>query len=798
VRLRVLLALLGAALLSAALVRLPLASLPSYESGLAAGVVSAVLSAWLALERARGRPATPAVRWGLLETTPGEQVLAEASASLQVGAALVALPLFCTLTEGLVAGCRAERGVPPFLLVALPAAFIGGSLGTLAGSLTRSRWRAGLGLAAVVATSTLLCVRELHQGPRHVVHELVLGPISAAAYTGYNAELRFPSSAYAHRAVGLLVALAALALAALVRTWTDHPRADGLEGARHAEPDGWAASRADDLTRAAFLLRHHRRGPAALLGLVGVALLPALAWPDHAGLGSGRSRLQRALPGAISTDRVTLRFAPGSAAHARAAALACEADWAFVQVQSWLGLEPAPSRRVTVWLHPDGETLFQLTGAEGYAFAAPWRREVHATLATDGRVPQLRHEMVHALAGEWCKLPFRVPLSTGLVEGLATALDEGYARSREAHATVAAALDQELLPGASELMSVAGFAQGNMDRSYRASASFVGHLILTGGPEPLRRAYAWGDVGRALHRPLDDLGADWVRFLRTEVAASPAAKARASERFDPSRRPPFFRTACPRVGRAEAPGAVELAPLLAEWEDHDAAGDAYCHAYRVTLEPAHLASAAVQRIRAGRFEDALALTERALASTPPGDSVARLYRQRVLVLARLQRWDEASSALALWRDSGLAAWPEEVSLADLALGDATTREAWAEASLAPPAAAACQWLALLERQPGNAAALDALLALAPDRALAERLLAAAPDLAAQVARRLLHLARSAEARADWGDAETLHARVLELDGLRELQRLEAEDGLGRARHAQGLTPFSSRREKKGV
>lgn len=798
---RALVAALLGALLAAVLVRFPLLAVPGYEAGVAVGVAAALLGCWLAFELSRARPATPELRWGVLLETPGEAVYAETRAALLGVAPVLVLPLFVLVTQAARTGCRWAPGLWPFLLVALPAAFGGVALGVLFGTLTRRRAGALPLLALFVLLGVATTLAEGLAGPRHVVHDLLLGPISVGAYLGYDRGLSFPPSVYLHRLFSLLAFTAVLAAAAWMRTRLDAPPRDEDEEARLAADDGgWSASRADGPTRCRFLLRHHRRGPRRLLVALGLLALPFLLRPHDCGLLSGRALLQRQMPEVLETEHFRLHHAPGTPVAGHLERLAVEHEHAWRQITAWLELEP--DWKVDAWLHPDEDSLFRATGARGYVFAAPWNREYHAVVH-DGRVHQLRHELVHVLASEFGGRPFGASWSTGLLEGLATALDEGQARSVEAHRAIAAAHEAGQVPEAERLVSVAGFAAQGPDLSYRASASFVGWLLMEHGAEPFKIAYARGAFERAYGLSAAELGRSWRRFLENRVEAPPSEAARARRRFDPSRQRAFHRESCPRLGseRAFVP-AHERARLLSDADRPVDAAQAWCQAFRASADPGHLEAAARERVRAGEFEAALGLVTRTLRSGVLEENrELSLQRRRGLLLAALDRPAEAVEALAA--ASALMAGSVPAGASDPVLEQleldraglsAPQGPAYARAALRARAAEAPAAELLAER-PGWPPALRLLLVATRGEEAARRaerdeaaLLFAelAPEAPRLAAGHLREQARAAERATDWERAAALHERILALAGLDAVDRLAAEDGRERCRLAPAL------------
>lgn len=790
-RVRALLAILVVVSATALLARVPILGVPSYEPGLVVGALSVLACAWLSSRRARIRPANATLRWGLLDASPGEAVLAETRANARVAAALVGLPLILLVTEALRSECRLDAGPWIFVFIAAPAAFAGMSLGTLAGSLTRRPRR----IFALVGLAVLLCAAaaaaEALIGPRTVVHDFLLGPLSASGYMGYDTGTAFPASAYLHRAWSVVVSCALLVAAALARTWTDAPpMPEGMSrDAVDAAADGFEASRASPQARTLFLLRHHRRAVLRTLALVVLVASPFAAMHDRAGITSGNARLGRALPATAETAHFRIHYAPGTAAEAHLPRLAVDLEWSREQICGWLGIDP--EWKIDAWIHPDSDSLFELTGARGFLFAKPWQHAFHGVLER-GRIRAVRHELVHVLAADFGPPPLRCSIRMGLTEGLASALDEGFARSDHAHREVAAAAVVGHLPAARDLFSLTRFGGTNMDLGYRSAGSFVGWLLMTHGPEPLRRVYGWGDFSDAYGEDLDRLEKGWRRFLAERVAATASDVAEARRRFDPAIRPAFYRIRCARLGEIASFGPTERADLLSWQGLPDQAADVYCSLPEASSDPRILESAARERVRAGRFEAALDLADAALRAQPPDGT--RLGPIEVLVLrlnGRLGRVQDARNAASVLSSLGAATWREQTSWDLEALERADLRERYFSAALASRPDDALLLAGILAADPSFAPAMNLLLERDPTRRpvsaarreLVYRLAAVAPGGLA--AHRLVELSRALEDEQDWAGSGEACARALAIHGKHRVTSspwdvLEAEDCAGRA------------------
>ncbi|MEM7248049.1 MAG: hypothetical protein AAF533_22140 [Acidobacteriota bacterium] len=659
-RRRALVAILASTLLSLLLLRQPLLAVPSLEAGWAVGALAALLGAWLAQARARRRPA-PSLRFGLLDQTPGEAVVAELTWCFRVLALVVAIPLGLLSTHALSTGCRVLAGWPAFLLITLPAGLGGSCFGVLLGSWSRRRKTVALGALGLLFVSLVATLAEAWVGPRTLVHDLLLGPLTASAIYGHDRSLGLPTTVYLHRALAVIVFVAAAALAALLRCRLDLPEVDDEnEEETESSDDGWSRSRLEGPARVRFLLNHHRRGPRHLLVLIALLALPFLLNPDASGLTAGRGRLHAHLDEVIETEHFRIHHAGRGPGSVRMEQVVLEHEWAHAQVSEWLGIQS--TEKVDTWLHPDEDTLHSLTGARGFIYSAPWNRELHVVTGPRG-IPGLRHELIHVMAADFGLPPIGTSISLGFIEGLAVAHDEGFAEEADAHAGIAALARIDRLPSATTLMHPLGLSGSHADLAYRASGSFIGWLYQQHGPEPLRRAYPLGRFEKVYGRDLATLDAEWRRFLLEEVDCPPALAARAQRRFDPRRRRPLHQSACARLGRAEVLDPSRRANWLSRAGLHDEAADAHCEAFILTSDARELSRASAERWQAGDAAAALELLDRALAMEDDVDRLLRLRRRRAALLAVSRRPDDAAAelrraAIELGAPEG---WPQETT-----------------------------------------------------------------------------------------------------------------------------------------
>ncbi len=616
------------AALGAASGALPLLETPGYELGEAAALAAALLAPFLGIAAVR-----------LERARPAPSPLAAFGGAAAVLCGLVALLLAGALLRAALGRCSALGPAAGFLpLLALPSALLGAALAVAVAVLARGRRAAAAALYALAALASLaLSLRAAYVGPSAFVFDPLLGawpgPIYDEALAPDLRALLFRAGAAAEA-----IAVAALAEAAV--------RA-GRAGVRAA------------------------LAPALALALAAGGAAGARAALAALGLSGDRDVVMRALGGRADGARCTLVHPSEKPAAAVAAALA-DCEFQQADVARVLGIADPP--RVTAFVYRSASERRRLVGAAGTEYSKPWLAEVHVVDAPAPH-PILRHEVVHAVAAPVAGGPLGVParlgvvVSTGLVEGLASALETPRGLWT-IHETSRAARDLGLLPDVARIVGPAGFFSEPPARAYTAAGSFLAFVLERHGAAAVREAYRTGDLARATGVPLADLAAAWGRFLDgVEVPPGLAAAARARL----ARRSLFAR-----------PCAREVATLQLRAGDAAARGrtEAACALYReaaaLSGSAADLKAVADVRARAGELalaDEAYREAERAAAADD--DAALRLALAAARGDVAWRRGDFAGAAAAF--AAALAAGPERAELRllaakRLAVGDPALRE----------------------------------------------------------------------------------------------------------------------------
>ncbi len=281
-----------------------------------------------------------------------------------------------------------------------------------------------------------------------------------------------------------------------------------------------------------------------VLGL-SVALVTVEAYGPELGHRSSSESITRELGGRLEGERCVV-IVPRELPRAQAERLRDDCDYRVTRAEQVLGVtQPA---RVTAFFFRSTDEKRRLMGAANTYIAKPWRNEVYLQLGGWPH-PVLFHEIVHVVAGNVGRGPFRVSggiggllPSAGIVEGVAVAVAWDERDDLTPHQWARAMVEVGHAPSIAETEGL-GFLLQPASRAYTASGSFVRWILETRGNAAVRRLYQSGSYEDALSMPLADAEAEWRAFLET-VPLPPQAIAMARLRFE---RPAIFGQICPHA-----------------------------------------------------------------------------------------------------------------------------------------------------------------------------------------------------------------------------------------------------------
>jgi tetratricopeptide (TPR) repeat protein len=307
-----------------------------------------------------------------------------------------------------------------------------------------------------------------------------------------------------------------------------------------------------------------------LSGAVFLTLLLLYLFRCEFGWESTSGFIAEQLGGEMRTEHFVIRYRPEEIPPSDARRLAGEHEFRLAQLMRDFGVR-ALDGPVTSFIYPDASTKRRFIGTSTTNIAKPWNNEIHLTRQTVEVT--LKHELAHVVAGHFGEPVIRANLSTGLVEGLATA-QEWVWGNRTLHEHAASMLAIGILPDLRRVMSPVGFATRSPGAAYVSAGSFCRYLIDAYGVKPLLAVYGGARYDTAFRRPLDSLVIEWERFLG-RLRVEEGDRASAEFYFQ---RPTIFVKPCARVSalwNEEASGAMARG-AYAE------AREAYRHGYEET------------------------------------------------------------------------------------------------------------------------------------------------------------------------------------------------------------------------
>ncbi|MDE3056598.1 MAG: hypothetical protein KGJ59_01390 [Bacteroidota bacterium] len=273
--------------------------------------------------------------------------------------------------------------------------------------------------------------------------------------------------------------------------------------------------------------------------------------------------IHRALGGMAVSEHFFFYLPPEQISPPQVRMLKAEAEFAYSVVSARLRERLPYGEKISVYLYPDDETKRRLIGTANTEITKPWLREIHLSLSSFRST--FRHELVHALAGNFGLPVIRASDAVGLNEGLAMAIDWHWG-NHSLHEYAAALQREHELAQVRNLFSAMGFMTQQSAFAYVVAGSFCRFLIDRFGVERFKRVFPDGSFVIVYGEPLDVLIGEWKDFLRGIDDASLSRETVETLFMQPS----IFRKVCARVTAERNARAVQAANvkdyLLAENE----------------------------------------------------------------------------------------------------------------------------------------------------------------------------------------------------------------------------------------
>lgn len=288
--------------------------------------------------------------------------------------------------------------------------------------------------------------------------------------------------------------------------------------------------------------RGFRRGWKSLLAPAVVLVLLAGGWyaiAPYPSLGAGKKALNDRLSQEITQGSITMHYDGADAATVKGIrVLLNEASFHVADLTKILGV-PSP-RPIDIYVYPSDDVKKSYFGGGATDVTDVWSPSIHVTLAATPH-PNLRHELVHAVASQfgWHGLGFHPNML--ITEGLAVALapiDERF----DLDGASAAILKSGRIKRIEGLFSPTGFWSQSGGRAYTIAGSFLGYLLREAGPEAVHGIYAGESIDDATNRPLKDWVKDWRAYVETKFDPTKSIENEALFRS-----PGILRDICPHT-----------------------------------------------------------------------------------------------------------------------------------------------------------------------------------------------------------------------------------------------------------
>ena len=487
---------------------MPLLNYLGYEFSALTALMAACVAALITARVVREAAASPG------EDPPQRAAARAAGRSAAANGLLLLIPLAgMSLNAFAVRNCSLRQGLAFFILLPAVSAAFGVALGFFCALLSR-RPRA----------LVVLCAGAL------IAYSIGLGYFTPAVYSYNFLYGYFPGLTY-DEVIGVTRTLVLFRLVTLcvasVLLWCGM-----IVVAEGGAPQG--VLRGLRILGRGLIVRTRRvRAAAVLLALAGLYLFRC-----DLGFESTSAYIRRTLGAEMHTEHFVLYYSPASFTPVELAQAAREHEFRLSQVRSALGL---PEGGVyESFIYPSAEAKQRLIGAGNTDIAKPWSGQIH--LSRQSLEGSLKHELVHAAAAPFGLPVIRASVSTGLVEGLAMAVD-GEWGNRTLHEYASALRDAGIAPPIEEIMSLWGFAAHQSSVSYVCAGSFCRYLIDRYGMRKLTLLYRSLDYREIYGRSLAGLAREWEEYVDSY--------ARYDEDQDCVdalfRRPTIFGKVCARV-----------------------------------------------------------------------------------------------------------------------------------------------------------------------------------------------------------------------------------------------------------
>ncbi len=246
----------------------------------------------------------------------------------------------------------------------------------------------------------------------------------------------------------------------------------------------------------------------AVVVFLSIIVVWTFVFSNQLGLSSSARFVQSQLGGIIESDHFVIIYPKEQVEQKDAERLAQVHEFYFDKLARELRV--IPRRKIQSFLYASAEQKARLIGAGRTNIAKPWLWQIHMNLEDVER--SLKHELVHVLAADFGFPILRIGLNSGLIEGLAVAVERvEYDESIHRLASMVYGIGMD--PDIQSLFSVTGFMKAHPGVSYTLAGSFCRFLIDRYGLRRFKRLYRSADFKTYYGKELPQLVEEWQRFL---------------------------------------------------------------------------------------------------------------------------------------------------------------------------------------------------------------------------------------------------------------------------------------------
>lgn len=391
----------------------------------------------------------------------------------------------------------------------------------------------------------------------------------------------------------------------------------------------------------------------SIMALLGPAVVVIFALSDRIGLSSSEESIRQKLGGNYHTAHFDIVYPSGTVKRETIEQLGVLHEFYYAKLCRTMGIQPTAG--ISSFIYASAEQKGKLIGAVHTDISKPWLRQMHINAEDVASV--LKHEMVHVLAAEFGWSPLAIAPNSGLIEGLAVAV-EGSAYEepldKAAGLAFAAGADSSI----ERLFSLTGFAQTNAGVSYTLAGSFCNYLIREYGMEKFKQLYQTGrfsEIGTMGERHLFSA---WIG----EIQSVPLRSADTTKAKYLFRRPSIFGKECARV---LANLNIQVRDLLAH-RDFEGALTIAEQSLALSRTPQAIMQKATALFEMRRFEDLVSFSKTQLDDAALGYALLPLRVRLGDAYWAMDSIAQAKREYETLADVHLGAWYDEACAVRLA------------------------------------------------------------------------------------------------------------------------------------